>query len=69
MLLRTISNLLDKDRHPYARHAYFVNSSGTGKSRMVDQLAKRVITVPMCLRTSSNEGHTFCSFILVGLIS
>ncbi|KAI0245004.1 hypothetical protein BJV78DRAFT_1270708, partial [Lactifluus subvellereus] len=36
VLLATISNYLDKQRDPYTRQTSIVNSSGTGKSRMVD---------------------------------
>ena len=33
-----------------------VNSSGTGKSPMVDELSKRVVTVPICLCGSNARG-------------
>lgn len=64
VLLLTISSYLDKKRDPYSRQATIVNSSGTGKSRMVDQLATRIITVPMCLRPDPNTGDPFCLSIL-----
>ena len=54
-LLKTISVYLVQ-RNVYARHASIVNSSGTGKSRMVDQLGKIIITVPMCLRDPKSAG-------------
>ncbi|KAF8339651.1 uncharacterized protein EI90DRAFT_3037372 [Cantharellus anzutake] len=52
VLLETIADCLSKDkvRTPYGGLSCIVNSSGTGKSRMVDQLGTEVITVPMCLR-------------------
>ncbi|KAM6503962.1 hypothetical protein JOM56_000905 [Amanita muscaria] len=57
VLLTTISNYLKKERgNVYARHASIVNSSGTGKSRMVDQMALEIITVPMCLRAHGTRG-------------
>ncbi|KAF8260133.1 hypothetical protein EI94DRAFT_1812105 [Lactarius quietus] len=50
-LFMTISSYLDKRRKDvYARFSTIVNSSGTGKSRMVDQVAIKVVTIPMCLR-------------------
>jgi hypothetical protein len=57
----TISNFLDKERRAYSRQATIVNSSGTGKSRMVDELARQIITVPMCLRPEGSQGYPFCS--------
>jgi hypothetical protein len=36
-----------------------VNSSGTGKSRMVDELGKTIITVPMCLRDPQSSGLVY----------
>ncbi|KAF8333428.1 uncharacterized protein EI90DRAFT_3051997, partial [Cantharellus anzutake] len=50
VLLESIADYLSKDRTSYVRLTSIVNSSGTGKSRMVDQLGKEIITVPMCLR-------------------
>ncbi|KAF8264914.1 hypothetical protein EI94DRAFT_1805150 [Lactarius quietus] len=50
-LFMTISSYLDKRREDvYARFSTIVNSSGAGKSRMVDQVAIKVVTIPMCLR-------------------
>jgi hypothetical protein len=63
MLLMTISTYLDKERMVYARHTSIVNSSGTGKSRAVDQVAMNVITVPMCLRDDRSQGATFRSLV------
>ncbi|KAF8491845.1 hypothetical protein F5888DRAFT_1892004 [Russula emetica] len=56
VLRETIADYLSKDRTPYARLTTVVNSSGTGKSRMVDQLGTETITVPMCLRQRGREG-------------
>jgi len=55
VLLETILVYLVKE-NIYARHANIVHSSGTGKSRMVDELGKTVITVPMCLRDPKSSG-------------
>ena len=60
-LLKTISVYLVQQK-VYAQHAVIVNSSGTGKSRMVDELAKTIITVPMCLRGPKSSGWIYyCS--------
>jgi len=56
VLRETIADYLSKGRTPYARLTTVVNSSGTGKSRMVDQLGTEIITVPMCLRQGRREG-------------
>jgi hypothetical protein len=48
-LLDTISVYLAQSQ-VYSHHANILNSSGTGKSRLVDELAKTIITVPICLR-------------------
>ena len=58
VLLATISDYLDKEKRCYARLTSIVNSSGTGKSRMVDQLSTQIITVPMCLRACGSGGLT-----------
>ncbi|KAF8330412.1 uncharacterized protein EI90DRAFT_1188204 [Cantharellus anzutake] len=52
VLFESIADHLARDRHksPYARLTSIINSSGTGKSRMVDQLGTEIITVPICLR-------------------
>ena len=56
VLLATISDYLDKDKECYARLASIVNSSGTGKSRMVDEVSRQIITVPVCLRGYGSGG-------------
>jgi hypothetical protein len=56
VLLKSIADFLNKEREPYARQTNIMNSSGTGKSRMVDELARRIITVPMCLRPYEDQG-------------
>jgi hypothetical protein len=52
VLLQTISSYLVEVKK-YGPHACILNSSGTGKSRMVDELSKTIITVPICLREGS----------------
>jgi hypothetical protein len=67
VLLETISDLLNRNRSPYARLTSIVNSSGTGKSRMVDELGVAIITVPMCLRPHGTQGFMFRSLFLACL--
>jgi hypothetical protein len=55
LLLESIPMYLKEGRR---LHANIVNSSGTGKSRMVDEVAKKIITVPMCLRENGDRGFT-----------
>ena len=45
------------DSH-YARYVSITQSSGTGKSRMVDELARKVLCIPMSL--GSDNGLTSC---------
>ncbi|KAI0261148.1 hypothetical protein BC834DRAFT_490945 [Gloeopeniophorella convolvens] len=56
VLLDIISDYLRTDRNNYAPLASIINSSGTGKSRMIDELAKTIISVPMCLRDAGSKG-------------
>ncbi|KAI0300779.1 hypothetical protein BC826DRAFT_619486 [Russula brevipes] len=49
VLLKTISSYLAQVG-PYGPYASVLNSSGTGKSRMVDELSTKIIMVPICLR-------------------
>jgi hypothetical protein len=51
VLLMSISTSFDRlSDDVYARFSSIVNSAGTGKSRMVNQVATKVVTIPMCLR-------------------
>src|SRR6266404_6949092 len=59
VLLMTVSTYLDKRRDVYARYTSMVNSSGTGKSRMVDEVATKIVTIPMCLREEGSIGSSF----------
>ncbi|KAK2463837.1 hypothetical protein APHAL10511_004142 [Amanita phalloides] len=56
VLLATISEYLNKDLDVHARLAPIINSSGTGKSRIVDELSKEIITLPTCLRAHGSDG-------------
>jgi len=63
VLLKIIQMYLDRTHETYSRHTSIVNSSGTGKSRMVDENAYEIITIPMCLH-DRNKGFTL-HFLLV----
>ena len=62
VLLHTISTYLTKEPSGSVMCSPIVNSSGTGKSRMVDELSKRVITIPMCLRGYDTNGSVIQNF-------
>ena len=59
LLLQTICTYLTKTKTSYAKCTTIVNSSGMGKSRTVDELSKRIITVPICLRADFTGGSGF----------
>lgn len=40
----------------YARYCAIIQSSGMGKSRLTDQIAKEVLTIPINLRSRGTEG-------------
>lgn len=40
---------MKNDENPYGNQVAVIQSSGTGKSRMVDELAKLVFTIPFNL--------------------
>jgi hypothetical protein len=48
--------IIKNDRHYYARFLSIVQSSGMGKSRLIDQVAKSKFVLPFNLR-SSNDGE------------
>jgi hypothetical protein len=61
VLLSTISAYLCQ-KGVYAQHCSILNSSGTGKSCIVDEPAKRIITVPIFLGKSGSNGTVFHYF-------
>jgi len=69
VLLSVVSSYLDKKTVTPVKYATIINSSGTGKSRMVDAAAKTIITVPICLRISGSSGLVFCPLILTSVCS
>jgi len=66
VLLLTVKAYLNPKRNVYTRHASIINSSGTGKSRMVDELSTKVVTVPMCLRDEGSASHLLILFYVTG---
>ena len=56
LLYRILTSYLEDGYYnAYARHASFVQSSGTGKSRQMDELAKRVVSIPLNLKEDSEN--------------
>ncbi|KAJ2969382.1 hypothetical protein NUW54_g12977 [Trametes sanguinea] len=53
MLERVLSVYMKDTSNHYARDASITQSSGTGKSRMVDELAKQIFCIPMSLGSKS----------------
>jgi hypothetical protein len=55
-LFRAGLDQMNKDRGMklYANFVPIVQSSGMGKSRLVDETAKSIFTIPFCLRSESN---------------
>ncbi|THH04459.1 hypothetical protein EW145_g5506, partial [Phellinidium pouzarii] len=53
-LLAYMRDYMDKrnEGKNYARYTTVIQSSGMGKSRMIDELAKIVFVIPLCLRSS-----------------
>ncbi|RDB20920.1 hypothetical protein Hypma_012066 [Hypsizygus marmoreus] len=54
--LHTMNN--DVDRKVYDNFFPVIQSSGTGKSRMVDEAAKRIFTLPFSLRSEDDSSGT-----------
>ncbi|CCL99239.1 uncharacterized protein FIBRA_01254 [Fibroporia radiculosa] len=61
VLLHSIQNMMEllKPDHFYANHLPIIQSSGTGKSRMVDELARLIFTIPFNVRESVDKGFPF----------
>jgi hypothetical protein len=56
-LLKRLSDFLNTKRTAYAQYSTILNSSGTGKSRMIDELGKKVVVIPMCFRNDGTTGE------------
>jgi hypothetical protein len=53
---------------PYSNVVSIIQSSGTGKSRMVDQLAPSVFTIPFNIRSASDDrGISLSYFYCINL--
>ena len=66
MLLNNINKMYEFAVHHsqsnntvYMTHAAIIQSSGSGKSRMVDEVAKTKFTIPINIRAPIEEGK-FC---------
>ena len=46
----------DRGKKLYANFVPIIQSSGMGKSRLVDETAKLIFTIPFCLRSESDGG-------------
>ena len=58
-LLSLILELLNPHIETYACATSVINSSGTGKSRMVDEVSKTIIAIPICLCQPGSQGASF----------
>jgi hypothetical protein len=53
----------------YSNYLPIVQSSGTGKSRMVDELAGEIFTIPLNLREPNTSGKEIGHVAIQALIS
>ena len=67
MLLRDSINNMDRSKL-YSNTVAIVQSSGTGKSRMVDELARYVFAIPFNLRDEEETKRKRSSFVLHHLL-
>jgi hypothetical protein len=63
VLTKTIMNYLDKSSNAHSMQTCIVNLSGMGKLRIVHEVARKIITMPMCLRPKETQGFIFCPFL------
>ena len=45
----------------YARYTMIIQSSGMGKSRTIDEMAKHELVIPIVLRPANSTGRVLCS--------
>ena len=63
LLYKILNSYMGKEySQAYVRYASFVQSSGTGKSRQMDELAKRVVSIPLNLNDVRQDGKGFWFF-------
>jgi hypothetical protein len=53
-----LDNAMKADLKQYARYAAIVQSSGTGKSRLVHEVANTIFSIPINLRAPTSAGVT-----------
>ena len=63
LLLDRIRNFLPNPnfKQPYARYTAIIQSSGMGKSRTIDEMAKHELIIPIVLRPANSTGTVSCS--------
>jgi hypothetical protein len=59
--LYEVMEALQKRKEAYGRFLSVVQSSGTGKSRMVDELSKQHLVIPINLRPDGERGESTCT--------
>ncbi|KAM6498654.1 hypothetical protein JOM56_006602 [Amanita muscaria] len=58
-LRQHIMHYYNKKPNWYANYLAMVQSSGTGKSRTIDELSKTILTIPVCLRVKGTTGYPY----------
>ena len=62
--IRNMSKSWPQPAQPYAKQVAIIQSSGTGKSRMVHELSKLIFTIPFNLRLGDESGGARGAYIL-----
>jgi hypothetical protein len=59
-ILHSMHDRRDKDGadHHYLNQVSLIQSSGSGKSRLIEKVAERVFTIPFCLRPDAETEGT-----------
>lgn len=57
MLLETVKDMCATCEEPYTNSVPIIQSSGSGKSRTVDELAKIVFVIPLNIREEMQGGQ------------
>ncbi|PCH34752.1 hypothetical protein WOLCODRAFT_155409 [Wolfiporia cocos MD-104 SS10] len=58
-LIKTVKDIASNINGPYSNTMPIIQSSGTGKSRMVDEMAKSIFTLPFKLAPTGVDGATY----------
>ena len=62
MYRRSLSPNTDAADQKYLAHTTIIQSSGSGKSRLVDEIAKTIFTIPFNIRDKSEDKRECPSF-------